>query len=149
MTQPWHNGMEHTFQRYSDYIPFFLDEKFWDEIFRLIRNTSKFLIFKIPATGQDIVEGLIVIITQKRRQSTEAKVKKKKSSILLSFPIPVHDLQCATYDCSVTPGLICNMLLSKKISRQFPFSLLFACLNNHPSSLTNQALLSFMVGHIF
>lgn len=38
---------------------------------------------------------------------------------------------------------------TKKVSRPFPFFQSYTCLNNHPSSLTHQTLLSFMVGHIF
>lgn len=141
----WHGAH---ISKIQDYIPFFLDEKLWYEIFGLIRNISKFLIFKIPVTGQDIVEGLIVIITQKRRQSSEAEVKRNM------FSPPVFPSSCTWSPmCQLRlfchSGLSYKILLSKKVSRPFPFSYLLTRLNNHPSSLTHQALLSFMVSHIF
>lgn len=148
----WHNCVMMAWNIYFKdtgfYIPFFLDEKLWYEIFGLIRNVSKFLIFKIPVTGQDIVEGFIVIITQKRRQSSEAEVKRNM------FSLPVFPSSCTWSPvCQVRlfchSGLSYKRLLSKKVSRPFPFSHLFTCLNKHPSSLTLQELLSFMVGYIF
>lgn len=48
-----------------------LHQQTGDEVFGLIRNVRKFFLLKVPLTGQDVVQCLIVIIPQEWRQTTE------------------------------------------------------------------------------
>lgn len=42
-----------------------------DEVFGLVRDVRKLLLFKVPLTGQDVVQCLVVVVPQKRRQAAE------------------------------------------------------------------------------
>lgn len=43
-----------------------------DEVFGLIRNVCKLLLLKVPLTGQDVVQCLVVIVPQEWRQATKS-----------------------------------------------------------------------------
>lgn len=48
-----------------------LHQQTGDEVFGLIRNVRKLLLLKVPLTGQDVVQRLVVVIPQERRQAAE------------------------------------------------------------------------------
>ncbi len=52
-----------------------LHQQAGDEVFGLVRDVCKLLLLKVPLTGQDVVQCLVVIIPQKRRQATEPGTK--------------------------------------------------------------------------
>lgn len=46
-----------------------------DEVFGLVRDVRELLLLKVPLTGQDVVQRLVVVVAQKRRQTAEPEQK--------------------------------------------------------------------------
>lgn len=64
-----------------------------DEVFGFLRDVRELLLLKVPLTGQNIVQGLVVVVPQKRRQATEPgqiKQSREKSKLCLykKYKIP-------------------------------------------------------------
>lgn len=53
-------------------IPFIHNEHPGDEVFGLLRRICKLWLIKVPLGGQNVVEGLVVIITKEWRQTAQA-----------------------------------------------------------------------------
>lgn len=50
-----------------------------DEVFGFIRDVFKLLLLKVPLAGQDVVQGLVVIVAEKRRQAAETGAREHTS----------------------------------------------------------------------
>lgn len=48
-----------------------LHQQTGDEVFGLVRDVGELVHLKVPLAGQDVVERLVVIVAQERRQAAE------------------------------------------------------------------------------
>lgn len=48
-----------------------LHQQTGDEVFGLVRDVSELVHLKVPLAGQDVVERLVVVVAQERRQAAE------------------------------------------------------------------------------
>lgn len=48
-----------------------LHQQAGDEVFGLVRDVGELVHLKVPLAGQDVVERLVVVVAQKRRQTAE------------------------------------------------------------------------------
>lgn len=52
-------------------LPLVYNQQSGDEVFGLLRRVRKLRLIKVPLTGQDVIQGLIVVITKERTETTE------------------------------------------------------------------------------
>lgn len=57
-----------------------LHQQTGDEVFGLIRDVGELVHLKVPLAGQDVVERLVVVVAQERRQAAEPGAKESKHS---------------------------------------------------------------------
>lgn len=61
-----------------------LHQQTGDEVLGFTRDVFKLLLLKVPLTGQDVVQGLVVIVAKKWRQAAESRSREKhKLGVLL------------------------------------------------------------------
>lgn len=61
-----------------------LHQQTGDEVLGFTRDVFKLLLLKVPLTGQDVVQGLVVIVAKKWRQAAESRSRgKHKLGVLL------------------------------------------------------------------
>lgn len=51
--------------------PFVYHQHSGDEIFGLFRRVRKLRLIKVPLTGQDVVQGLVVVVAEERTETTQ------------------------------------------------------------------------------
>lgn len=52
-------------------LPLVYNQQSGDEVFGLLRRVRKLRLIKVPLTGQDVIQGLIVVIAKERTETTE------------------------------------------------------------------------------
>lgn len=74
---------------------FALHQQTGDEVLGFIRDVFKLLLLKVPLTGQDVVQGLVVIVAKKWRQAAEpgSREKHKSGGQLVSVGLSVCNSQ--------------------------------------------------------
>lgn len=79
-------------------IPFIHDEHPGDEVFGLLRRICKLWLIKVPLGGQNVVEGLVVIVAKERRETAQAN---RKRLVFLNNSACVHlrALRCSLTAC--------------------------------------------------
>lgn len=55
-----------------------LHQQTGDEVFGLVRDVGELVHLKVPLAGQDVVERLVVVVTQERRQAAEPGARREK-----------------------------------------------------------------------
>lgn len=65
--------------------PFIHDEHLGDEVFGFFGRICKLWLIKVPLGSQNVVEGLVVVVTEERRETAETE---RKRSILFVFIPP-------------------------------------------------------------
>lgn len=64
----WSSRAAHTVER----LPFVHDQQPGDEVFGLRRRVGKLRLVKVPLAGQDVVQGLVVVVAEERTQTAQA-----------------------------------------------------------------------------
>ncbi len=71
------------------WIPFIGDEQPRDEVFGFFRCIYKLLFLKVPLAGQDVIQSLIVVITEEGTETAQP-VRKRQTVINVILCIFVH-----------------------------------------------------------
>lgn len=80
-------------------IPFIHDEHPGDEVFGLLRRICKLWLIKVPLGGQNVVEGLVVIIAKERRETAQANRKRLEFFLNKSACRHLQALRCSLTAC--------------------------------------------------
>lgn len=62
-------------------LPFVHNQQSGDEVFGLLRRVRKLWLIKVPLTGQDVVQGLVVVIAKERTETTQTGRGKSDHSL--------------------------------------------------------------------
>ncbi len=66
-------------------IPFIHEEQSGDEVFGFFRRIHKLLFLKVPLTGQDVIQGLVVIVTKEGTETAQTVGKRRTAVSISSF----------------------------------------------------------------
>lgn len=80
-------------------IPFIYNKEPGDKIFGFLRRIYKFLFLKVPLTGQDVVQSLVVIITKEGTETTQPNRKIQTVINITLLKMCVHAFVCLLTAC--------------------------------------------------
>lgn len=75
--------------RMKEWIPFIHNEQPGDEILGILGRICKLWLIKVPLTGQDVVQSLVVIITKEWAETAQTNRERQLSFIAVSISLPM------------------------------------------------------------
>lgn len=79
-------------------IPFVYNEESFDEVFGLLGRIYKLWFIKVPLTGQDVIQSLVVIITKEGTETTQTNME-RQIVIRTGLCMSVYVFECLLTSC--------------------------------------------------
>lgn len=76
--------------RVAEYIPFIHNEHPGDEVLGILGRICKLRLIKVPLTGQDVVQSLVVIVTKEWAETAQTNRERQLSFIAVSTSLRMY-----------------------------------------------------------